>query len=356
MELKQFLQSAFNKQNFIAFISERFYGFAPNLQENEYLGKVKLDDKSEIGFFVFRVEENKDIEHNRVYLSNLASKEIDDKLLDGAISVFYNSKDIWRLTFTRFSYNDNHKKEILNQKRFTYILGIQAINTPLIQFKKEKNYKYQTIIEIQNDFSVERVSKEFFEEYRGLFEKLNEDLHSQVALFDKEEELHAFSKKLLGRIVFLYFLQKKGWLGVEKDASWGYGDKSFLSNLYKKNSVDFYAKQLCNLFFETLNQKREADYAPHFECKIPFLNGGLFDKNQKYDESVFIDDALFGEIFETFDRYNFTILEDSPDESEIAIDPEMLGRVFENLLEENYRKGKGAFYTPREIVDRKSVV
>ncbi len=351
IDLKQFFSSMFDKQKFIQFITDRFYGFASNDKDGEYLGKVKLDDKSEIGFFIFKVEDGKDIENSRVGFHNELKFYSNDLMLDGAIGAFYNlSQNAWRLSFIRFSYDDNHKKIVSNQKRFTYILGIDEVNTPLIQFANKANTKYTTILEIQNDFSTEKVSKEFFEEYKKLFEKVNENLKPQMALFGNEETLHAFSKKLLGRIVFIYFLQKKGWLGVAKDGIWGDGNKNFLSQLYKKDSNDFYTKQLSPLFFDTLNKKRDDDYSSKFECKIPFLNGGLFDKNQRYDDSIFIDDELFGEIFEIFGRYNFTIIEDSPDESEIAIDPEMLGRVFENLLEENYRKGKGAFYTPREIV------
>ncbi|KIM03413.1 MAG: hypothetical protein KN64_12350 [Sulfurovum sp. AS07-7] len=230
MHLKDFLSNTFNKHNFIEFISERFYGFAPKLNSDEYLGKVKLDDKNEIGFFIFKVDENKDIENTRVGFHSELKKYADKYSLDGAIGAFYHpDQRAWRLSFIEFSYDEKHKQQATHQKRFTYLLGINAVNTPFSQF--EKIQKYTTITQVKESFSVERVSKEFFEAYKNLFETLNQHLLPQLSLFEYENHLHAFSKKLLGRIVFLYFLQKKGWLGVKKD--WGDGDKNFLSNLYK---------------------------------------------------------------------------------------------------------------------------
>ena len=98
---------------------------------------------------------------------------------------------------------------------------------------------------------------------------------------------------------------------------------------------------------------------------MPFLNGGLFEPLNGYSwetTSITLPDELFSNeeitkegdkgsgILDIFDRYNFTVNESEPLEMEVAVDPEMLGKVFENLLPENIRKGKGAFYTPRPIV------
>ncbi|GAL71490.1 SAM-dependent DNA methyltransferase [Jejuia pallidilutea] len=105
------------------------------------------------------------------------------------------------------------------------------------------------------------------------------------------------------------------------------------------------------MFYDTLNQKRDND---DFEMpdgsivKIPYLNGGLFEKeSDKFDHLIFPSE-LFTDLFEFFNRFNFTIYENSPEEHTVAVDPEMLGHIFENLLEDN--KDKGAFYTPKEIV------
>ncbi|PJC47259.1 MAG: hypothetical protein CO035_06625, partial [Candidatus Omnitrophica bacterium CG_4_9_14_0_2_um_filter_42_8] len=92
-------------------------------------------------------------------------------------------------------------------------------------------------------------------------------------------------------------------------------------------------------------------FSRYFDCKIPFLNGGLFEPDYDWKNTiVYLGNEIFKEIIETFDLYNFTVKEDEPLEKEVAVDPEMLGKVFENLLPENMRKGQGAYYTPREIV------
>ena len=164
-------------------------------------------------------------------------------------------------------------------------------------------------------------------------------------------------------IVFIYFLQKKGWLGIEKDETgkfreWGTGHKDFLKRLYNKDIVgynNFFNDILEPLFYEALAKDRvtENDYYSRFRCKIPFLNGGLFEPLGGYnwtDTDILLDNKIFEKIIKTFDLYNFTVKEDEPLEKEVAIDPEMLGKVFENLLEVKDRKSKGSYYTPREIV------
>jgi len=219
------------------------------------------------------------------------------------------------------------------------------IRTPLEQLE---DLKYPTMNEIEKAFSVERVSKEFFEKYKNLYLELSDYLQSQMAHFGNEKNLNLFTKKLLGRVVFLYFIQKKGWFGSK--GAWGTGNKKFLSDCFfeKCNYENFYFEILQPIFFKALNEKREDDYFALLDCKMPFLNGGLFSEDEFDKRDIVIDNGIFEAIFATFDQYNFTIIEDNPNDSEIAIDPEMLGRVFESLLED--RKEKGAFYTPREIV------
>jgi Eco57I restriction endonuclease. len=173
---------------------------------------------------------------------------------------------------------------------------------------------------------------------------------------------------LLGQIVFLYFLQKKGWLGVPGNKNWGQGDRKFLRDLFEKcqqEKRNFFNDYLEFLFYDALNNEDrggiDPSYYHRFDCRIPFLNGGLF--NSDYDwvkTDIVIPDDIFSNrktasdegsgILDIFDLYNFTVKEDEPLEKEVAVDPEMLGKVFENLLEVKDRKSKGTYYTPREIV------
>ena len=117
----------------------------------------------------------------------------------------------------------------------------------------------------------------------------------------------------------------------------------------------FFNDYLEPLFYDTLNKERPGHRSDYFKSKIPYLNGGLFQPINDYnwdgvENTICVQNHLFGEIFDTFDTFNFTIYENDPLEQDVAVDPEMLGKIFENLLPDNERKGKGAFYTPREIV------
>lgn len=182
------------------------------------------------------------------------------------------------------------------------------------------------------------------------------DSRVQAEFTAKELDTTNFAKKLLGQIVFLYFLQKKGWLGVREGATWGAGPKDFLHQLFDRQWMtydNFFNDILEPLFYEALAIERHDNYYDQLNARIPFLNGGLFEPMGNYDwksTDILIDNDVFADIFDTFDLYNFTVREDEPLEKEVAVDPEMLGKVFENLLEVTDRKSKGAFYTPREIV------
>lgn len=213
----------------------------------------------------------------------------------------------------------------------------------------------------QSAFSVEKVTKKFFTEYREVFEQLVREVikqnpHLKFTLFSREGSVENFVKILLGRLMFLYFIQKRGWLNCFD--GWGSGDKRFLFNKFqeaKKEKKTYYNDYLEPLFFDTLNNPRrdKPDQATMFGGRIPFLNGGLFEPEYDYKDvsnRIFLNNQTFEAVFSVFEKYNFTVKEDEPLDKEVAIDPEMLGKVFENLLEENLRKGKGTYYTPREIV------
>ncbi len=297
---------------------------------------------------------------------------------DGALVAFYgeNPED-WRFSFVKMDYkfDENGKaiKELTPAKRLSYLVGKHEPNhtcrKQFLSLLQEENNP-PSFQEIENAFGVENVTKEFFDLYRQRFFELKESMDKLLESSPKikrdfeEKQINPteFSKKLLGQIVFLYFLQKKGWLGVKKEedggfGDWGTGPRNFMTRLFNKEVVkynNFFDEILEPLFYEALAKPRDYDYFSRFECKIPFLNGGLFEPIKDYDwvnTKIEIDNDIFRKIIiDTFDKFNFTIKEDEPLEREVAVDPEMLGKVFENLLDVNDRKSKGAFYTPREIV------
>ena len=219
MDLKTFLSNKYNSENFLYFLSERFYGFEPNiaphtdedLSESEkkeiksyrYLGSVELDQGIEIGFFEF-LSKSANIENKRVGFNKILKKLAEEYMLDGAIASFYHpDSPAWRLSFVGFEY-DEGKAKVTNLKRYTYVLGENIpIKTAHMQLK---NLKYPKFEELKEIFSVERVTKEFYEKYRRLFEKVRDEVIKVYGnILDKEhKEIELFSKKLLGRIIFLY--------------------------------------------------------------------------------------------------------------------------------------------------------
>lgn len=309
-------------------------------------------------------------------------------LTDAALVAFYsedengNISPDWRFSLVQMNYvtkfvetTTGKKKlktevELTPAKRFSFLVGAnEDTHTAQAQFKncldKASNNEKITIEDLVAAFDIEKVSKEFFDKYKNLYLKMCNELQKlcdvdEIVRSDFETHnvnIDDFAKKTLGQLVFLYFIQKKGWLGVDRDKDWGTGDKKFLRNLFegKYGSYNnFFNDILEHLFYEALASDRgPSAWFDKLNCRIPFLNGGLFEPVNGYEyqkTDLTIDNNLFKEIFDTFDLYNFTVKEDEPLEKEVAIDPEMLGKVFENLLPENIRKGNGAFYTPREIV------
>lgn len=371
---KKFLGETFANANLLT-TPEILTGIDSNVADKVFkLGYINInEDGIERQIAVYEVELSKGIilERNRVGLRNLLRKYW--KNIDAAFIVYHHADDSastargkWRFTYvselTGYDSEGKFQKIQTEPKRYTYVLGEgESTRTATDRFFDiaEKGSK-ATLADIKNAFSVEKLSKSFFDEYKEHYthfcDFMTERPGIKSAIFNGDEKaIRDFAKKMLGRIVFIYFIQKKGWMGVPAGSKWGEGDFNFLSGHFDnfQNKNLFYQNFLCPLFFETLNCKREDDLADYTKlgsgmCRIPYLNGGLFDEeNVKYREIIF-DGQLFQNLFEFFNQYNFTIYEDDPNDQTVAVDPEMLGHIFENLLEDN--KDKGAFYTPKEIV------
>ena len=156
---------------------------------------------------------------------------------------------------------------------------------PLLQ----NDYNNPTIEDIESAFSIEKVTDEFFEQYKELYLKLSENKELTNVIQKAGLEPSRFDKKLLGQIVFLYFLQKKGWLGVPKNEPWGKGQKEYMQRLFDKADnagKNYFQDYLQFLFYEALAKKQkdtpDPSYYRRFGCKIPFLNGGLFEADYEW--------------------------------------------------------------------------
>ena len=200
-------------------------------------------------------------------------------------------------------------------------------------------------------FSVEPVTKEFFETYREIFEKAEASIIGFGESEVDQEDKHLFTQTLFNRLMFVYFLSRKGWLKFN-------GDTDYLDALWRDYQSlpghgSFYATRLQPLFFSGLNNPRSMDLTEGLATligEIPFLNGGLFEETDlDTREDVNVPDETVDQVLSgLFDRFNFTVTESTPFDIEVAVDPEMLGKVFEELV--TGRHDSGAYYTPRPVV------
>jgi len=387
--IKNTFQNTFNKEKFIYFIknllnqydgSKAFFArdynsSDPNNCINTYecIGSYADPEGKEIDILIVNLKKESTLKNARTAQRNFIAhylKSSDGKDA-GLVAFVPPDEEDWRFSFVKMEYKfektvkgDVKVKEEFTPLRYSFLVGknesshtAQSCFVPIL----ENDYSPK-LDEIEGAFSIEKVTKEFFKEYKMLFDILVKELNSNHSFKIEASKSNMitenFAKKLLGQIVFLYFLQKKGWLGVSPNKTWGEGDKCFLRHIFEKSKAEnknFFNDYLEFLFYDTLNNPRsnmvDPSYSPYFESRIPFLNGGLFEPEYDWENSfMYIDDKIFEKVLDVFDRYNFTVKEDEPLEKEVAVDPEMLGKVFENLLDENLRKGKGTYYTPRRIV------
>lgn len=374
-KLKNILSSVFDFEQWKNILTEMFPKVEYFTQINQIshdlvkkggqTGMIRLDDGRSLAIYVFEVKDNVLIERNRKGLRDIAAKPIDQSIIHGALA-FYYSKNVpdYRLTFiakqTSFSEDGQLKKTETAPKRYTFLLGknepCRTAADRLYELISKRRNNSIYLADVTEAFSVERLNKEFFAGYKAQYNKFLQQLSDTKPNRD-------YVKKLLGRIVFLQFLQKKGWMGVPASRpDWTGGDKNYLAHLIEhyEGHNRLLTEVLEYLFFNTLNEKRDGDIADKRlgdNIKIPYLNGGLFEKDNIDRLDIDFPYSYFKELIDFFDMYNFTIDENDPDDSEVGIDPEMLGHIFENLLEDN--KDKGAFYTPKEIVHymcRQSVI
>lgn len=448
------LRSGYKKEDYIRFLREMlnnveiiapdkeikpFNTFSAAVEYYTHIGYYTASDKKRVALFSICLRDDNKVENARGMQRSFVKSLLQNNNCNGALVAFFTKGDTakWRLSLVRLDNEFSGGKlseKLTPAKRYSYLVGdkepchtAQERLFPIFA-NDDENPSLDTLEEA---FSVEAVTKDFFDRYREKYLDLKEylELNPQFVKeaaergFDSEQ----FAKKLMGQIVFLYFIQKKGWLGVNafpavltekeyrkafyrsgskpkelmtiaykpgsdgdyhrdndailklsdddetflstlvKGDPWGTGPKDFMNTIFEgciKKGQNFFDDYLEPLFYTGLNKNRgENAFYPLFHRRIPFLNGGLFEEMDGYDwqnNDFSIPNELFSNkankgrdadgILDVFNRYNFTMAEDEPMEREVAIDPEMLGKVFENLLDVKNRKSKGAFYTPREIV------
>ena len=396
MDYKSIIESRYNRQNWQLLLHDIFgnkikFWNTPSAiptssqfaKQTLWLGTITLSDNQTISIYEVELSDSVDIERNRRGIRDMLLTDWRNNGNAGAFMFCYRKNE----SVLRFSYvseawtfadDGSYQKESTDAKRFTYLLGEgHRSRTAIQQFEKLRDSSL-TLKDLTKAFSVDAVSDMFFDGYKKQYEDIIqyitgkrmvkvankweeqikndpcEEIMQEFAHFpNPEKAVRDYVKKLMGRLVFLQFLQKKGWLGVPAGAEWGAGDAEFIQNLFAEcEDKDHFVDNVLEVLFNDLNTEREGNLSPltshHSPLKIPYLNGGLFERDAT-DETEFPLPAKYMQsLLDFFASYNFTIDENDPDDAEVGVDPEMLGRIFENLLEDN--KDKGAFYTPKEIV------
>lgn len=367
------------------YVREAFRSF---VQGYRILGTYQDAEGSSLDILEVTLQRESSLDRARTAQRNFVADYLKKNGKDAALIAFLSpDQHDWRFSLVKLEYSLEVKdgkvkteEELTPAKRWSFLIGrhegshtVQSRFVSLLQDSQKP-----LLSELEEAFNIESVTDEFFKKYCELFFRMKESLDKLLAndpaikadFEAKELTTVDFAKKTLGQMAFLYFLQKKGWFGVAPGKPWGTGPKDFLRQLFnrrQKYGKNFFDDVLEPLFYEALAQDRgvEAIYPRLNNCRMPFLNGGLFEPMNGYaweTTNIRLPDELFSNsnrtlegdegdgILDIFDRYNFTVNESEPLEKEVAVDPEMLGKVFENLLEVKDRKSKGTFYTPREIV------
>jgi hypothetical protein len=400
--------------------SEEFDFILKDKNFNEFenlnkIGSVEFGNTDELIVFSCKYQGQLTERSSKKKQFEIAKLVLKEDFKDGAIFVFYDELGKFRFSFIRRNWDQKGDKKYSAWKRFTYFVDPNSTNKTFKQ--RIGNCSFKDLESIQDAFSVEKLTKDF---YNDLFKWYQWTLSEEIGITfpnntdisdDDRVKLEEQIIRLTTRVLFVWFIKQKhlvpGTLFDKNDL------KNYLKDFDPSSTVDgnYYNAILQNLFFATLNRsvterefaklvdkrdiKTKYRYAEMFKISeeeildlfrsVPFLNGGLFEcldkddldgnkyfldgfsrndkkfANGNFKHRAFIPNCVFFDenngLIPILERYNFTVEENAPNEIQVALDPELLGNVFENLLgafneetKETARKQSGSFYTPREVV------
>jgi len=389
MDYRPIIESRYNRENWQRLLHDifgskiKFWSMPSPVSTNSqfakqalWLGTITLSDEQTISVYEVELSDSVDIERNRRGIRDMLLTAWRSNGNAGAFMFCYRKNEsVLRFSYVSESWNfaedGTYQKESTDTKRFTYLLGEGHRSRTAIQQFETLRDSALSLKDLTKAFSVDAVSDMFFKEYKKNYEDIifyvtgkrmvkvankweekqegepcEEIMQEFVHFPNPEKAIRDYVKKLMGRLVFLQFLQKKGWLGVPANAEWGTGDAEFIQNLFANTKdKDHFIDNVLEALFNDLNSEDEKKLPQY---RTPYLNGGLFERDASDETNFPLPAKYMQQMLDFFSSYNFTIDENDPDDAEVGVDPEMLGRIFENLLEDN--KDKGAFYTPKEIV------
>lgn len=355
------LSNSFNRDNLVNFLRSSSGKFKPEKADyNHYLekasfikdffklGKIDFEDGRRLIALVGQVDKELTSHSSKQKQYEIAKQVLKTENLDAGIFVFHDALGHFRFSLITAQYT-GAKREFSSFRRYTYFVSPdEPAHTFITQIGKAD---FSSIEKILEAFSVEPVTKEFFRDYRRIFE----ETENTITLDWSVEQKRLYTQRFFNRLMFLAFLERKGWLNFN-------GRKDYLRALFadyheneENKRVTFHRSRLNTLFFWGLNNPRgdERTRSEFTELQrrigdVPYLNGGLFDKESD-DETWFFPDTITAKILsELLYRYNFTVTESTPLDVEVAVDPEMLGKIFEELV--TGRHESGSYYTPKPVV------
>ena len=385
-EAEEILKKEYHIDNFTYVVQDILLpDFVPNKHEVQFNNKIfnrvaLLGESKQCKLNVYEVILNEGTQNRRVAITQEMFRILRGQGINNALVAFANADmKNYRLSLLTSKYEfdgDKVVKILSNPRRYSYALGFGSKTKTAYQFLIAKG-KVNSLDELIGRFSVEVVNKQFYNEIALSFTKLiggqrdGKDFEKELSLYGvaSANKYAEFAVRLIGRIIFCWFLrEKKSENGIPLIPD------EILSLDGIRNSNNYYHDVLEPLFFELLNtslRRRKGKFATEkIYNQIPYLNGGLFsphnDDQYKYSPAtqtgqygqVIIPNDWFIDFYKILGEYNFTVDENTTYDIELSIDPEMLGRIFENLLAEinpetgeNAKKSTGSFYTPRDIVD-----
>jgi type I restriction-modification system DNA methylase subunit len=345
------LSRSFHRDDLVNFLRSASGKFKPEKEDyNHYLEKVNfIKDLFKLGRIDFEdgrrlivlaggVAKELSSQSGKLRQYEIAKKVLKSENLDGGIFVFHDSLGHFRFSWITAQYTGT-KREFSSFRRYTYFVSPdQPAHTFVTQIGKAD---FSNIEKITEAFSVEPVTKEFFKAYRRIFE----EAEGSIDLGWSDEKKRLYTQRFFNRVMFIAFLERKGWLAFN-------GRHDYLRALFedywhndpeKRREANFHRKRLNTLFFMGLN------YPSGDKRDDPYLNGGLFEEEEDDKDGPLFPDSITSKILsDLVYQFNFTVTESTPLDVEVAVDPEMLGRIFEELV--TGRHESGSYYTPKPVV------
>jgi type I restriction-modification system DNA methylase subunit len=367
--LLQSLTKKFTRPELIAFLRNACGSFRPQSDDLSYLLKEDdlVEDLVKLGEIDFdeggrrlillasQSQRGLTTQSGKLKQYEIAKNVLKSLHYDAGIFVFHDADGNFRFSLITAHYKGT-RREFNNFRRYTYFISPDLpAHTFISQIGKADFSSIESLLEA---FSVEPVTKEFYREY----EKIFREAEASITLDWSDEQKRLYTQRFFNRLMFLAFLERKGWMKFSA-AGEGIPPQNYLQALFSdyvlddenKSTANFHRSRLNTLFFWGLNNPRgdERNDPRYQEVQrkigdVPYLNGGLFVEEYD-DQSWFFPDQIVANILtDLIYHFNFTVTESTPLDVEVAVDPEMLGKIFEELV--TGRHESGSYYTPKPVV------